>query len=112
MKSRLQRQMGEQLRSEPARPNDPHGRAPKMPPTPSEIEPARYARRGKWVFAGFLVLALLLLAAEHRAHVLGALPWLLLLACPLMHLFMHGGHGHHHHGHRSGASKDTTGDEK
>lgn len=22
------------------------------------------------------------------------LPWLLVLACPLMHLFMHGGHGH------------------
>jgi hypothetical protein len=23
------------------------------------------------------------------------LPWLLLAACPLMHLFMHGGHGGH-----------------
>jgi hypothetical protein len=30
---------------------------------------------------------------EHRAHVLGALPFLLLLACPLLHLFHHGGHG-------------------
>jgi hypothetical protein len=29
--------------------------------------------------------------------VLGLLIWLPLLACPLMHLFMHhGGHGHHH----------------
>jgi hypothetical protein len=27
--------------------------------------------------------------------VLGVLPWLLLAACPLMHLFMH--HGHHDH---------------
>jgi hypothetical protein len=27
--------------------------------------------------------------------VLGYLPFLLLLACPLMHLFMHHGHGHH-----------------
>jgi hypothetical protein len=27
--------------------------------------------------------------------VLGLLIWLPLLACPLMHLFMHGGHGHH-----------------
>jgi hypothetical protein len=32
---------------------------------------------------------------EHRAHVFGALPWLVLLACPLMHVFMH--HGHHGH---------------
>ena len=30
-----------------------------------------------------------------RAHVLGALIWLPLLLCPLMHIFMHGGHGGH-----------------
>ena len=29
----------------------------------------------------------------HLAHTLGALPYLLLAACPLMHLFMHHGHG-------------------
>jgi hypothetical protein len=29
--------------------------------------------------------------------VVGALPYLLLLACPLMHVFMHRGHGGHHH---------------
>ena len=34
------------------------------------------------------------LLTEHRAHFFGALPFLLLLACPLMHFFMHGGHGH------------------
>jgi hypothetical protein len=41
-----------------------------------------------------------LLFTEHRAHVLGVLPFAFLLACPLMHVFMH--HGHHHggHGHR------------
>jgi len=112
MNSRLEQQMGEQVRNGPARRQGPHGRMPTTPPTPSEIQPARYVRRGRWVFAGFLVFALLLLAAEHRTHVLGVLPWLLLLACPLMHLLMHGGHGHHHQGHRSGASKDTTGDGK
>ncbi len=32
---------------------------------------------------------------EHRAHFLGALPLLVLLACPLMHVFMHHGHGGH-----------------
>jgi len=44
------------------------------------------------------------LLTEHLAHVVGALPLLLLLACPLMHVFMHhghGGHGHHHGGRTS-----------
>lgn len=35
---------------------------------------------------------------EHWSHALGALPYLLLLACPLLHLFHgHGGHGGHRH---------------
>lgn len=51
--------------------------------------------RAPWVFAGFAVIAVSLLFTEHRAHVLGILPYLFLLACPLMHLFMHHGHGHH-----------------
>ncbi|MFO7074112.1 DUF2933 domain-containing protein [Pseudomonas aeruginosa] len=36
---------------------------------------------------------------EHTAHVAGYLPFLLLAACPLMHLFMHRGHGHGGHDH-------------
>ena len=49
------------------------------------------------VLLGFLAIAGALLFTEHRAHVLGLLIWLPLLACPLMHLFMHhGGHGHRH----------------
>lgn len=45
----------------------------------------------------FLAIAAFFLWTE-RAHVLGALPWLLLLACPLLHLFMHRGrHGGHPH---------------
>lgn len=39
-------------------------------------------------------VAAFLLLEEHQAHVLGALPYLLLLACPLMHLLMHHGHNH------------------
>lgn len=35
------------------------------------------------------------LLTEHLAHVVAVLPYLLLLACPLMHVFMHGGHGGH-----------------
>ena len=41
-----------------------------------------------------------LLFMEHRAHVLGVLPFAFLLACPLMHVFMH--HGHHHDRHGPG----------
>jgi Protein of unknown function (DUF2933) len=47
---------------------------------------------------GLLVMgaiATYFLLSEHRAHFLGALPLLLLLACPLMHVFMHHGHGGH-----------------
>jgi len=48
-----------------------------------------------WVGAAvFGAIAVFFLWEEHRAHLLGALPYLLLLACPLMHLFMHRGHGH------------------
>ncbi len=51
---------------------------------------------------GLLVMgaiAAYFLLSEHRAHFLGALPLLLLLSCPLMHVFMHHGHGEHAHHH-------------
>ncbi len=32
---------------------------------------------------------------EHRAHIVPFLPYLIILACPLMHMFHHGGHGDH-----------------
>lgn len=56
-------------------------------------------------------LSVILLVIDHWAHVFGYLPYLLLLACPLMHLFMM---RHDHDGH-GGASqensrRDTTGD--
>ena len=66
---------------------------------------------------GLLVLgaiAAYFLLSEHRAHFFGALPFLLLLACPLMHFFMHGGHGNHggghadHHGGEQGSNISTT----
>ena len=43
---------------------------------------------------------------EHRVHLLGALPYLVLLACPLMHVFMH--HGHHGHGHGRHPERDAA----
>lgn len=51
--------------------------------------------------AGLIVIGLVaayFLLTEHLAHVMVALPYLLLLVCPLMHLFMHHGHGGHRHG--------------
>jgi hypothetical protein len=50
------------------------------------------------------------LLTEHRAHLLGWLPFLLILACPLMHVFMH--HGHRHGGRRSGHDPSGGGDEQ
>jgi hypothetical protein len=41
--------------------------------------------------------------AEHQAHLLAALPFLILLLCPLLHVFMHGGHGGHR---KSGGTAD------
>jgi fatty acid desaturase len=54
-----------------------------------------------WTSRAFLACAILLAIAgvllwtEHLAHALGLLPFLLILACPLLHIFMHGGHGGH-----------------
>lgn len=44
---------------------------------------------------GFLLIIGFFLLTEHWAHVYGYLPYLLLLACPLLHIFGHGGHGGH-----------------
>jgi len=52
--------------------------------------------KSKWVLIGFLIVIGYFLFTEHRAHVIAFFPYLLLLACPLMHIFMHHGHGHHH----------------
>ena len=75
----------------------------------SRSEHTRQSGRGRWVLIGFLLVAAYFLWAEHRAHLMGALPYLLLLACPLMHLFHHGHGGHRHHHGRHGAPEDETG---
>ena len=65
--------------------------------------------RGGIVLIGFAIVAAFYLWTEHRAHLLGVLPWLLILACPLMHIFMHGGHGGHggHGAHRDPGQGST-----
>jgi hypothetical protein len=52
--------------------------------------------------------AALYLLGGHEAHALVVLPYLLLLACPLMHLFMHRGHGSTSHGSHRDEGHATT----
>lgn len=73
-----------------------------MEKTPDRTPPAA---RGKWAFIGFAAVAAFFLWTEHRAHLLGLLPYLLFLACPLMHLFHHRGHGGHSHHRGNGDEK-------
>jgi hypothetical protein len=56
--------------------------------------------RSGLVLLAFLAIAGFFLVTEHTAHVLGVLPYLLLLACPLLHM-LHRGHGGGHGGHGS-----------
>jgi hypothetical protein len=74
------------------------------------IRPSSHRRQrgaaSTWVFGGFALVALFFLLTEHRAHLFGWLPFLLLAACPLMHFF-HGGHGGHG---RHGGHGDAGGD--
>jgi hypothetical protein len=69
-------------------------------PQPPKMDPWFRTRSGL-VLIGFLVIAGFFLVTEHTAHLLGILPFLLLLACPLLHFF-HGGHGGGHGGTHGG----------
>lgn len=61
--------------------------------------------RGLAIAAFGAVLAYLFFG-EHRVHLLGYLPFAFLLACPLLHMTMHGGHGGHAgHGDKAGPPK-------
>ena len=63
----------------------------------------------------FLGITTFFLVTEHTAHVFGFLPYALLLLCPLLHLFMHDGHGDHgahtgHKGHAEGQEPPSQGE--
>lgn len=71
----------------------------------SEAAGSFWTSRSALILLAFLAMGGALLFTEHRAHVLGLLPWLFIFACPLLHMFGHGGHGSHGHG-RSGPPND------
>lgn len=64
-------------------------------PTEAPRQSSFFKSRAGVVLLVFLAIAAFYLIAEHRAHLVGSLPWLLLAACPLLHVFMHKGHGSH-----------------
>jgi hypothetical protein len=76
--------------------------------SPTESPPPA---RALWVAAAMTALiGAFFLLREHWGHVAGYWPYLLLLACPVMHLFHgHGGHGHHGH-HDTGTDRTTNRD--
>jgi hypothetical protein len=62
---------------------------------PAFVFRSALSSRANIVLLGFLAVAGYFLVTEHWAHVVPFLPWMLVLACPLMHIFTHGGHGGH-----------------
>lgn len=61
-----------------------------------------------WVLIAFLAIAAFFLITEHTAHFFGVLPFALLLLCPLLHLFMHGGHREHNDQNTTGMTQEEN----
>ncbi len=62
--------------------------------------------RAGWVLLGFLAIMGFFLITEHRAHLFGVLPFLLLLLCPLLHFLMHREHRENHGDHQQNHGGD------
>ncbi|MGV8920592.1 MAG: DUF2933 domain-containing protein [Pseudomonas sp.] len=55
-----------------------------------------------------LMITLFYLARDHYGHMLGLLPYMILLLCPLMHFFGHYHGGNSHHSETSDSTKDAN----
>jgi Flp pilus assembly protein TadB len=81
-----------------------------MTDDPSHDMPSQHpnwSHVNQWLLWLGLAAAVAWLVLRHGAHLLEIAPFLIVLACPLMHLSGHGGHGSHgsdgsHDGSRKG----------
>lgn len=70
--------------------------------TPESCDGEEIMRIENVLLTVLLAIVAFFLWTEHRAHVMGVLPYLIFLLCPLIHLFMHrrygnqNGQGGHH----------------
>lgn len=70
------------------------------PEPPNQGHPPFWRRPLTLAWATVAAIAVFSLLREHWGHLLGWWPYLVLMLCPLMHLF-HGHAGHHsRHGHK------------
>ncbi len=75
----------------------------------------QHARPSFWKSPFGVLATLVAIAASvylylvHKDHVLALLPYAFLAACPLMHMFMHRGHGGRGHSHGDGRDGDGPG---
>jgi hypothetical protein len=77
----------------------------RTPPVSTGGAPSWWRSRTGVAAIGSALVGTFYVLREHWGHALGTLPYLLILACPLMHLFMHRGHRHRDGG--SSTAPDT-----
>ena len=70
-----------------------------MPPHGLLQERRWFRSPGGLILLAFLTIAAFFLILEHRAHILGVVPYVLLFLCPVLHLLLHGRHGGTHTDH-------------
>lgn len=61
--------------------------------SPMHRRPRRRATPARITFWALIAIAAAFLLYEHRLHVLGYWPLAIFVLCPVLHLWMHRGHG-------------------
>lgn len=70
--------------------------------------PSFWSTPSGWAALGLIGAASYFLLMEHTQHFFQFLPYLILLLCPLMHVFMHGSHGKHDSHENASPEKDAS----